>query len=67
MMAAFKEHLQTQLTGIRSAGTYKNERVIITPQGTPEARCSARWATRARVTGSPSMPAQNPRASTTAT
>jgi len=34
MMAAFKEHLQTQLTGIRSAGTYKNERVIITPQGT---------------------------------
>ncbi|MEI9866456.1 MAG: hypothetical protein WDN00_18255 [Limisphaerales bacterium] len=34
MSAAFKEHLQTQLAGIRSAGTYKNERVIITPQGT---------------------------------
>src|SRR5437667_12144552 len=34
MNTAFKEHLQTQITGIRSAGTYKNERVIVTPQGT---------------------------------
>src|SRR6266536_147732 len=34
MNTAFKEHLQTQITGIRSAGTYKNERIIITPQGT---------------------------------
>src|SRR5712671_5085904 len=34
MNAAFKEHLQTQITAIRGAGTYKNERVIVTPQGT---------------------------------
>ncbi len=34
MTPVFTEHLQTQLAGIRSAGTYKNERVIITPQGT---------------------------------
>jgi len=33
-MDSFKQHLQTQLAGIRNAGTYKNERVIITPQGT---------------------------------
>src|SRR6266581_8565663 len=33
MMDSFQEHLETQLAGIRSAGTYKNERVIITPQG----------------------------------
>ena len=34
MFAQFKSHLETQLAGIRSAGTYKHERVIITPQGT---------------------------------
>jgi glycine C-acetyltransferase len=34
MHQAFKEHLESQLTGIRSAGTYKRERVIVTPQGT---------------------------------
>src|SRR5437660_11585459 len=34
MNAAFKEHLQTQIAAIRGAGTYKKERVIITPQGT---------------------------------
>jgi len=34
MPVAFKEHLQTQLAGIRNGGTYKNERVIVTPQGT---------------------------------
>src|SRR5712672_2948652 len=34
MQTAFKQHLETQLAGIRSAGTYKNERVIMTPQGT---------------------------------
>ncbi len=34
MFAQFKSHLETQLAGIRTAGTYKNERVIITPQGT---------------------------------
>jgi glycine C-acetyltransferase len=33
MQTAFKQHLETQLAGIRSAGTYKNERVIMTPQG----------------------------------
>jgi glycine C-acetyltransferase len=31
---AFKKHLDAQLTAIQSAGTYKRERVIITPQGT---------------------------------
>src|SRR5258706_12206082 len=34
MQASFKEHLDAQLAEIRKAGTYKNERVIITPQGT---------------------------------
>jgi glycine C-acetyltransferase len=29
----FKEHLSTQLEGIRGAGTYKHERGITTPQG----------------------------------
>jgi glycine C-acetyltransferase len=33
MEQAFQDYLKEQLTGIRSAGTYKNERVIITPQG----------------------------------
>lgn len=31
---AFQQHLDTQLDGIRTAGTYKRERVIMTPQGT---------------------------------
>ncbi len=34
MNAAFQTHLEKQLDGIRSAGTFKNERVILTPQGT---------------------------------
>jgi glycine C-acetyltransferase len=34
MIEEFKQHLDAQLAGIRSAGTYKCERVIITPQGT---------------------------------
>ena len=34
MNAAFTEHLTSQLSAIRSAGTYKNERVILSPQGT---------------------------------
>jgi glycine C-acetyltransferase len=34
MTTFFKEHLETQLAEIRKAGTYKNERVIMTPQGT---------------------------------
>jgi glycine C-acetyltransferase len=34
MNQAFKKHVQAQLDSIRSAGTYKNERVILTPQGT---------------------------------
>ena len=32
MNSKFQEHLQTQINDIRSAGTYKNERVITTPQ-----------------------------------
>ncbi|HWX19140.1 MAG TPA: glycine C-acetyltransferase [Candidatus Binatia bacterium] len=34
MHPTFKQHLAEQLAGIRAAGTYKNERVILTPQGT---------------------------------
>ncbi len=34
MQSAFQQHLQTQLGEIQAAGTYKNERVIMTPQGT---------------------------------
>ena len=34
MKTAFQSHLNQQLAGIRAAGTYKNERVITTPQGT---------------------------------
>src|SRR5215467_10921396 len=34
MQRGFAQHLENQLTSIRSAGTYKNERVIVTPQGT---------------------------------
>ncbi len=30
----FQRHLEDQLAGIRAAGTYKTERVIVTPQGT---------------------------------
>ncbi|MCP5527935.1 MAG: glycine C-acetyltransferase [Verrucomicrobiales bacterium] len=33
MWNQFKTHLETQLAGIRDAGTYKAERVIMTPQG----------------------------------
>ena len=34
MYGSFQRHLQTQLDEIYAAGTYKRERVIITPQGT---------------------------------
>jgi glycine C-acetyltransferase len=34
MNASFQKHLSQQLDEIRAAGTYKNERVIQTPQGT---------------------------------
>jgi glycine C-acetyltransferase len=34
MIEEFKKHLDAQLAAIQSAGTYKRERVIITPQGT---------------------------------
>src|SRR5262245_31447471 len=34
MVASFQTHLQHQLAEIRAAGTYKRERVILTPQGT---------------------------------
>lgn len=34
MTGEFKNHLDAQLSAIRQAGTFKNERVIITPQGT---------------------------------
>jgi glycine C-acetyltransferase len=34
MFAPFRSHLLTQLDGIHAAGTYKRERVIVTPQGT---------------------------------
>jgi glycine C-acetyltransferase len=34
MFGNYQEHLQTQLADIRAVGTYKHERVIMTPQGT---------------------------------
>jgi glycine C-acetyltransferase len=34
MFGPFQQHVRQQLDDIRAAGTYKNERVIITPQGT---------------------------------
>src|ERR1043165_7545018 len=34
MLGDFQQHLQQQLTDIQAAGTYKRERVIVTPQGT---------------------------------
>lgn len=34
MTPAFQTHLSTQLDAIRTAGTYKQERVLTTPQGT---------------------------------
>ena len=34
MLGSLKSHLEGQLAEIRRAGTYKNERVIMTPQGT---------------------------------
>src|ERR1041385_517304 len=33
MFSAFQNHVHTQLDAIRAAGTYKRERVVITPQG----------------------------------
>ena len=33
MYGAFKEHLKKQLVDIKSSGLYKNERTIVTPQG----------------------------------
>ena len=32
MFGKFKEHLQQELQGIKDAGLYKNERIIVTPQ-----------------------------------
>src|SRR5689334_6739507 len=34
MIHEFQQHLDAQLSAIRQAGTFKNEHVIITPQGT---------------------------------
>src|SRR5689334_23208178 len=34
MYAAFQKHVAAQLDDVRAAGTFKNERVIVTPQGT---------------------------------
>src|SRR6185436_811302 len=34
MFTSMKDHVLAQLADIRAAGTYKNERVIMTPQGT---------------------------------
>lgn len=33
MYGAYKEHLKKQLVQIKSSGLYKNERIIVTPQG----------------------------------
>ncbi|PAW74224.1 MAG: glycine C-acetyltransferase [Pedosphaera sp. Tous-C6FEB] len=34
MLGSFQDHVTGQLSAIRAAGTYKRERVILTPQGT---------------------------------
>src|ERR1051325_5057341 len=34
MYHSFREHISGQLDEIRAAGTYKRERIIVTPQGT---------------------------------
>ena len=34
MLGNFQSHVQEQLAAIRAAGTYKRERIIVTPQGT---------------------------------
>lgn len=34
MFGSYQTHIQSQLEAIRAAGTYKRERVIVTPQGT---------------------------------
>src|SRR5437667_1324029 len=34
MTTSFQQHVSAQLADIRAAGTYKRERVIVTPQGT---------------------------------
>src|SRR5438876_8754589 len=34
MTTSFQQHLSAQLADIRAAGTYKRERIIVTPQGT---------------------------------
>src|SRR5438046_2591863 len=34
MCGAFQKHVAAQLDDVRAAGTFKNERVIMTPQGT---------------------------------
>ena len=33
MYSDFKSHLQTELLDIQEAGLYKNERIIVSPQG----------------------------------
>ncbi|NCD43085.1 MAG: aminotransferase class I/II-fold pyridoxal phosphate-dependent enzyme, partial [Bacteroidia bacterium] len=33
MYTKFQKHLQQELSAIKEAGTYKNERVIVSPQG----------------------------------
>ena len=33
MYGAYKEHLKKQLEEIKSSGLYKNERIIVSPQG----------------------------------
>jgi len=39
MIGKFEKQLQTELAAIKEAGLYKNERIIITPQG-PEVKVS---------------------------
>src|SRR5438874_66549 len=34
MTTSFQQHVSAQLADIRAAGTYKRERIIVTPQGT---------------------------------
>ena len=41
MIEEFKQHLSEQLAGIRSAGPYQHECVILTPPGASLCRASA--------------------------
>ena len=44
MYQAFQQHLQQEISDIRDAGLYKNERVITSPQDALITIADRRWA-----------------------